>query len=560
MCWNMLAEIMSTEFVSKGKKRGRIQFKNGLNTVRGGKQSDNSIGKSTFLLAVDFCFGGEAYYTQTDLKTRFADVNHTINFCFIFNGKKEYFSRSIVTPTEVSKCNENYVATETIKIDDFKKHLFEMYHVDRPFITFREVVGRYMRIFGKENYAEKYPLQSHSKEAMSVGITALEKLFNYYTQIERYKSESQKKEEKRKAFAAAKKEDVLQVYVPTAQQAKNNEKEIARLEAELQALTDSADVQMTDEDIDNADTVLAIKSRITQLKRNRSKLLSQQNTVKINNCGFTISDADYRELSDFFPEINMQKLASVEEFHQKMHSILTEEMAEEVSRLQALIDALDVEINELQAQQRDFGIPVTIPQAFLQKHTELSRRIGILKSQNKARETSQTLVADVKDAKKALADVEMEVLGLISSAINEQMVRYNDAIYSGTRMAPVIQFESSTKYSFFTPDDGGMGTAFKSMIVFDLSVLKLTTLPAVIHDSLMFNHIGYEPLEKIMELYIQSGKQIFIAYDKQDAPTTRVQEILDKTTVIHLSEDGNELFGYSWAKKTQNSSATEKQE
>lgn len=554
----MLLEIMSTEFVSKGEKRGRIQFKKGLNTVRGGKQSDNSIGKSTFLLAVDFCFGGDAYYTKTDSRSRFADVNHTINFCFSFNGKKEYFSRRIVTPTEVSKCDENYVATETIKIDEFKQYLFEMYNIDRPSITFRDVVGRYMRVFGKENYSEKYPLQSHPKEAMSVGITALEKLFNYYTQIERYKSESQKKEEKRKAFAAAKKEDVLQVYVPSAQQAKNNEKEIARLETELQALTDSIDIQMTDEDMDNADAVLAIKGRITQLKRNRSRLLSQQNTVKINNCGFTITDGDYRELSDFFPEIDMQKLTSVEEFHRKIHSILADEMAEEVRRLQTLIDALDGEIDELQVQQRNFGIPVTIPQTFLQKHTELSRRIGILKSQNKACETSQTLVADVKEAKKALADVEMEVLSLISSAINEQMVRYNDAIYNGTRMAPIIQFESSTKYSFFTPDDGGMGTAFKSMIVFDLSILKLTPLPVIIHDSLMFNHIGYEPLEKIMELYIQSGKQIFIAYDKQDAPTPRVQEILDSTTVIHLSEDGNELFGYSWAKKTQNSSTTEK--
>ncbi|MPN23878.1 hypothetical protein SDC9_171271 [bioreactor metagenome] len=68
----------------------------------------------------------------------------------------------------------------------------------------------------------------------------------------------------------------------------------------------------------------------------------------------------------------------------------------------------------------------------------------------------------------------------------------------------------------------------------------------------MFNHIGYEPLEKIMELYIQSGKQIFIAFDKQDAPTKRIQEILDKTLVINLSEDGNELYGYSWAKKTNN--------
>ena len=121
---------------------------------------------------------------------------------------------------------------------------------------------------------------------------------------------------------------------------------------------------------------------------------------------------------------------------------------------------------------------------------------------------------------------------------------------NGTRNAPVIKFENVSKYTFYTPGDGGLGTGYKSLIVFDLSILNLTPLPAAAHDSLMFNHIGYEPLEKIMELYMQSGKQIFIAYDKQEAPTPRIQEILDETIIIHLSENGNELFGYSWAKKT----------
>ncbi|MBS3887628.1 MAG: hypothetical protein KGZ56_11295 [Dethiobacter sp.] len=548
----MLCEIMSDEFVSKGSKRGRITFHSGLNTVRGGKQSDNSIGKSTFLLAVDFCFGGDTYYTGTDVKARFADVRHTVNFAFVFGEKKEYYSRSIVTPTEVNKCNENYNVIETIKLADFRQHLFEMYRIDLPSITFRDIVGRYMRVYGKDNYSEKLPLQADTKESASASITALEKLFNYYTQIEQYKLESKKKEDKKKAFNDAKKEDVLQIYVPTARQAKDNDKEIERLEQELQALTDTIDVNMTEEDMDNADAVLAIKSRITLLKRNRSKLISQQNTIKINNSSFIITDSDYRELSEFFPGIDIQRLATVEKFHQQIHSILEDEMEEEIDRLQALISVLDAEIEDLHSQQRKLGIPVTLPQKFLQKHTDLTRKIAVLKSQNKARETSQTLVADVVEAKKALADVEMEVLNLIASKINEQMVRFNDYIYNGTRMAPVIRFESSAKYSFYTPDDGGMGTGFKSMIVFDLSILKLTPLPAIIHDSLMFNHIGYEPLERIMELYLQSGKQIFIAYDKQDAPTKRIQEVLDATTVIHLNEGGNELYGYSWAKKTNN--------
>ena len=233
-----------------------------------------------------------------------------------------------------------------------------------------------------------------------------------------------------------------------------------------------------------------------------------------------------------------------------MQSVLSEEIDEEITNLQTLVAALNFEIEELQNRQRELGAPVMLSKKFLQKHTELVRQIEALKAQNKAKESLSTLEDDVKEAQKTLDDVEMEIIKLISSKINEQMVRYNDFIYDGTRNAPILNIVSASDYEFYTPDDGGMGTGYKSMIVLDLSILKLTQLPAIIHDSLMFNHIGYKPLEKIMELYIQSGKQIFIAYDKQDAPTERIQEILDDSQIIHLSENGNELFGFSWAKKT----------
>jgi hypothetical protein len=501
------------------------------------------------LLAIDFCFGGEAYFTATDLKTRYAEVHHTINFTFEFDGKKEYYSRCIVTPDIVNICNEKYEVLKPIGIEDFKTHLQTAYRMDLPGAKFRDMVSRFMRIYGKGNYNEKFPLEGYSKDTMANGIVVLEKLFNYYSQISQYKEECRKREDKSKAFKKAQKEEVLQVYVPNATQAKKNLKEIERLEAELAELTESCDVKLTDEEAEKADAVLAIKSRITVLKRNRSKLVSQQNTVKINYDGTGVSSEDLEELAEYFPGVDIKKIAIVEQFHQKMHGILKEEIDAEVSRLQTLIEALDDEIEDLQRSQRELGVPVTISQKFLEKHTELTRKIAVLKDQNKARESSLELVADVKTAKSALEEVETEILKLIEDRINEQMLRYNDQVYPD-KYAPVITIENNAKYSFITPEDGGMGTGYKSTIVFDLSILKLTALPVIIHDSLMFNHIGYEPLEKIMNLYMESDKQIFAAYDKQDAPTKVIQDILDKSTIIHLSENGNELFGISWAKKT----------
>ena len=58
----MLYEIECDQFAEtiNGQRvpRGRIRFRPGLNTVLGDRQGENSIGKSTFLLTVDFCFGG----------------------------------------------------------------------------------------------------------------------------------------------------------------------------------------------------------------------------------------------------------------------------------------------------------------------------------------------------------------------------------------------------------------------------------------------------------------------------------------------------------------------
>ena len=87
------------------------------------------------------------------------------------------------------------------------------------------------------------------------------------------------------------------------------------------------------------------------------------------------------------------------------------------------------------------------------------------------------------------------------------------------------------------------------MILFDLAVLKLTALPAVAHDSFMLKQIEDSVLEKLLEMYSKSDKQVFIAIDKETSYSDRAQEILNDSAVLRLSADGNELFGRSWDKK-----------
>lgn len=60
----MLIEIYCDKFKNGGKDgelRPSIRFHKGLNAVIGDNDRSNSIGKSTFLMIIDFVFGGDDY-------------------------------------------------------------------------------------------------------------------------------------------------------------------------------------------------------------------------------------------------------------------------------------------------------------------------------------------------------------------------------------------------------------------------------------------------------------------------------------------------------------------
>ncbi|MCD0151829.1 ATPase, partial [Streptococcus agalactiae] len=64
----MLIEMWSPAFKKEGEIREPIKFHLGLNVVMGMDNADNSIGKSSTLLAIDFIFGGTSYLKSVAVK------------------------------------------------------------------------------------------------------------------------------------------------------------------------------------------------------------------------------------------------------------------------------------------------------------------------------------------------------------------------------------------------------------------------------------------------------------------------------------------------------------
>ena len=553
----MLYEIECEKFAKKVNgqlvPRGRIQLREGLNTVLGDKAAQNSIGKSTFLLVVDFCFGGDDYINPKICKAKEKLHSHTINFAFKFGDRIDYFCRSTKTPSEVEICDSDYKIQRTQTLNEFKDYLLKAYGITTPSISFREMVGRFLRIYGRENYAERYPLK-YGDVKTEASIETLEKMFNVFAFIEEYKSVYDDKSKRTKVRDDATKLGEMTNVARTKKEYNANEKEIERLKAELQKLMDREDAKLSQEETDNLDKASEIRGQLTVLKRRRSRLVSQLNAVKANMSGGLVPvEEDLSELSEFFPDVDVQKLSQIEHFHDKMQHILSQEMGDEIAQLQILIDAISAEMVRLQESQRKLGIPVTISKKFMDRVVEIQRQIDILVAKNKGYDKSAKLKTEKKEAKVQLEDVRETQLQAVETSINQEMTRLNDYIYGGERYAPTIKFGNSRSgkptYEFWTEDDTGAGTNFKGLIIFDLALLRLTELPVIAHDSNIFKNIADLPIDKIMELYNQSKKQIFIAFDKEDTFYDVTRDIVHLTKVIELHENGGELFGWSWAKK-----------
>lgn len=189
----MLIEMTSPVFKEKGQARPPIRFKEGLNVVLGKEDGENSIGKSSAMLAIDFVFGGNTYLASDGVK-HIGD--HTIFFTFGFDGKPYRFARNTSTPDDIHVCSEGYQLTGDVWTkQEFANWLKEKYHIDFSGLSFRETMSSFFRIYGKENTDERRPLKGLPGESMQRSIDILVKLFDRYKDVEVFNGrlEEQKK-------------------------------------------------------------------------------------------------------------------------------------------------------------------------------------------------------------------------------------------------------------------------------------------------------------------------------------------------------------------------------
>lgn len=538
----MLKSIFCNKFKENGLLRNEIFFNENLNVILGSDDGANSTGKTTFLMIIDFVFGGNDYInSKTNIVLEKENIgHHEIDFEFIFNNNSYFFKRKTKFPHLVYICNENYIIIKEIKISEYKVFLSKMYNIDNLELTFRELVGTFIRVYHRETLNEKLPLQQASKEPIEKSLIRLQKLFNFYHEI---------KELKLVLDNLKKENDLLkETYKLGYIKKSKNQKEFS---ANLKKIEENNLKINSFFNNDNIYDICITKERseyVNDLILNRENLQKNLFSIKYKIKKFEneikesyIDEKELNKIKTFFPEINSKKIDEIEFFHNKLKNILLNEYNKNYEYYKKIQLKIEYDLKELDSKLNNIFIKHDISYKILKEYLDLFLQNKILEEANnnykKFLEISETILSNEKKYNEKIKDISKN----IEKIINENLIKFSNIIFSNDNI-PKIKINEK-KYTYGLDNDFGTGIQYKNLILFDLVILEKTNLPILIHDTILFKNISDENIKEILKLYIKQKKQIFISFDKCSSQNIESQKILRKNTVLKLGKNGNELFG-----------------
>ncbi|MEZ8341008.1 hypothetical protein BCT35_21780 [Vibrio lentus] len=524
-----------------------IEFKNGLNVVLGPNDGFNSIGKSSLLLLIDFVFGGEVF-----LKSESKVTNHVkdmkVYFGFEFNNQLINFSREAEDPTSVYIQNDK--AWERISLDSYKKKLSVLYEFGTFSPTFRSAVGPFSRIYGRKTNDSTCPLAARPGDAKKNGVLLLLKLFERYEKIAAFDEDIKKAEANISNISSAFKTEFATKLNKT--QLKESEGKVSELQFQIDAIKNGLNDEAVNYDNVLSELNLKHQEEIDNYVRDVNVLKQQSLRLERNlDLSATVNKRHFSRLQTFFPDVNMEKIEEIDLFHNTVSKFLKSDIEKEKKAIKNEIDFNENEILNLRDKIRKStnsegahsSSNSLLVDELLELHsaiTKLQGQINFNYASNLASDDKKRLVLDMGDAV-------VEHLESIENKINRQLSDCIKSFYTSDCPIPELVLGAGS-YNFVHGDDTGSGKTDVNMICFDLSMLKLTYLPFIIHDTIVFKQIQAPTTEKILDEYSKQSKQIFVALDEITRFTEKTQNLIRKHKVIELSGE-KRAFKLNWSTK-----------
>ena len=285
----------------------------------------------------------------------------------------------------------------------------------------------------------------------------------------------------------------------------------------------------------NKDQLLTIKLKL------ESKLTRIQRNMSTNRY---IKSRHFDGLVKFFPEIDKDRLASIEEFHSGLTKLLRSELREAEKDLEGQLSLINSEILTIDSKMAATLASVDEPTLVVDRVYDLATAWRDAREENNYFENDIALKGTIKLLKEKLSDEKGKVIDLIQNTINDGIRRIVTSVYGPARKSPSIEIKENS-YSYEVFEDTGTGTAYASLIVLDLTVFEATIVPFVAHDSLLFKNIENDSAANLFKVYLRTGKQSFVAIDEIDKYGTETASMLRARSVIQL-DNHNVLYIKDW--------------
>lgn len=536
----MLKAITCEKFHQK-----TISFKPGLNVVVGDDLATNSIGKSTLLMVVDFIMGGSDFLDHN------ADVvaelgHHDYRATFEFVGKSYLYRRETAMPDVVQLCDESWGVIEVFTLHEYRDRLTAHYGLTDLGLTLRQACAPFSRIWGKKNLEPARPLDAHLKQSAADPLNLVLKLFQKYDEVEGLEGALKDVKARASALTAAFRENVVPKI--TKKKYKENSKEISELSEELESIRSDLALYATNlRQLANKE-VAEIKSAKDDLLDARARVSSRlQRVTNSMKESKHIQSKTFEVLKKFFPSMESERLASVEEFHSDIAKILRKEIRQSERTLKEELDRIDEALLGLDGRLREILANVENPALIVDRVYDVSKKVRSLQQENEYHDQDVALRSDAGILKKDLEERRLLALSKISKLINEELSSLAKAIYQNSQKSPYLYF-SSSNYDYKIYEDTGTGKAYGNLILFDLAVFRTTRLPYLIHDSLLFKNVENKAVERIVEQYGHFKRQSFIALDEVGKYSEATGELVDGAAVVRLSDD-RVLYIKDWRRR-----------
>lgn len=541
---------------SLGEEKNKIKFKEkGINYIFGDiqepenkKATINSLGKTLLLKFIDYIFGANEDNKIIKEKIK----GYTLEAVILVENKKIKVKRILGNSKEITVNDEIYSLSEYKKI----------FSINRSLYTKQIILSKKNNEISNRDKASEDDVLSVLKLLNLKDI--VNNVKNIYTLQNNIKDLKKSKQNLLSLYSKSNTEEIDKEIFFIDKEVEKKEIELKKISNKIQKL-EVSDIQK--------DTIKEYENQSQKLKKLQIKY--EKNKIESERLHNFIEDSNkvdistehilkiYKKTEQEIPNMIKKKLEEVEKFHQKVYEERKEFLEDRVKKINDENKNLEIKIEEISENIDKIGFLISQNKIY-QESIELFKKYNDDLNELKFKQGSFSKIKDLEEKindKNKNLEINFEQTKDIRKNYDNVIKKYSDFIYDlvqkiyDENLGVYFDIKIREKhiknrpviFDFSLKGDGGEGINEVKKNLMDILIFKYNKiLDFFLQDSSCFNGIDTRQisglLKEIDKISNETGKQSIIAINKYQLDDEDIIKIVEKNSILTLSEN-NKLLG-----------------